>query len=87
MPNPHAHNPPTPEQLRDARTTPRPGFPRGYTQAELAALLLGIDLDTARQITSLTQRIREWEQGRTAPSPAYTRALADALQLDPDDAL
>ena len=44
-------------------------------------------LATARLLVSLENTIRYWESGDRIPSAVYARALADALQLDPDDAL
>jgi transcriptional regulator with XRE-family HTH domain len=75
---------PTANQIRRARTA------AGLTRLQLAGRITGAtpeQLATARLLVSLENTIRYWESGDRIPSAVYARALADALQLDPDDAL
>lgn len=74
----------TPDQIKRARQS------AGLTRLQLAGRITGATPDqlaTARLLISLENTIRYWESGDRIPSAVYARALTDALQLDPDDAL
>lgn len=79
MPNPANHQPPSPDQIRDAREA------QHLSRLELAGLLLDCtpaEIETARRLLNLEISIRYWESGAREPSPRYSDALIRALSLD-----
>ena len=72
MPNPHAHQPLTPDQIRELRAS------FDESQPAFACRILGYDEDDTRRVIqalNIINLVREWESGRREPSPAYDRVL------------
>jgi ribosome-binding protein aMBF1 (putative translation factor) len=74
-------NPPTPEQIKEARLT------AGLTRLQLAGLLLDCtpeQIDLARRLISLDYQIRQWETGAHTPDRTHASRLRHTLALDQD---
>lgn len=56
------------KKIKDFRTMPRPGLPKGYSQSYLA---------TAVGVTKAA--VSEWENGKSTPRPHHQVRIAKAL--------